>query len=158
MRPQRLISFEKGKLDLGDKYIVQYGKASFYEKPRPKFDLVYAPSHPKIEADYEKIGKKVYRPSQEDVNPDPITDDQPVSPPSVSEDVQDSQEAVDESPVTLDDFISEDVVKEDDENVHFSELKWPKLRSLAASFSDEPVMSKEQAKEILAKAEADGKL
>lgn len=134
MRPIVLISFEKETLDLGDGYTVQYGNPRFYKSPRPKYDMVYAPSYPNIEKDYEKLGKKIFRKSSTDTSSE-----------SVSTEEVDAVTEGKEEPETQ-------------QEVHWSELSWPKMRSLATNFTDEPIKTKEQAQEILSKAEQDGDL
>lgn len=48
--------------------------------------------------------------------------------------------------------------KVEDKPKHWSEMSWPKMRSLATNYTDDPINSKEQAKEILAQAESEGKI
>ena len=49
-------------------------------------------------------------------------------------------------------------VNYEEESTDWRDMKWPKLRSYAKNFTDEPITSKEQAEEIMAKAEEEGKL
>ena len=97
---------------------------------RPIYDSVYAPDYPHIEEAFRKAGKQVYRP---DNTPDPV----PQSVEQVKED--------DENPV-------------DDIGDTWRNLPWPQLRSKATEFTDEPIKSKDQAIEVLEKAEFDGRM
>lgn len=92
---------------------------------------IYAPSHPKIESLYEKAGKKVLGRKREAI--------------VVAEDESE-------------DSFGEEAPIQQETNADFRTLTWPKQRSLATKFTDEPVKSKEDAIAILEKAEADGKL
>lgn len=46
----------------------------------------------------------------------------------------------------------------EEQTTDWREMKWPKLRSHAKNFTDEPITSKEQAEEVMLKAEQEGKL
>ena len=93
---------------------------------------IFSPHSKEIEDVYAKAGKRVVR----------------------------KQEALGPKVEKFEDMASPEDVKAEDvqESKHWSELSWPKMRSLATDFTDEPIKSKEQAKEILEKAESEGKI
>ena len=107
-------------------------------KVRPRYDAVYAPDYPHIEEAFRKAGRKIYRPDDNSGG-----DVQPVV--QTSEPVQ-----VVES--------EEEPQKVDEVETTWRNLPWPQLRSKACEHTDEPVKSKEQAIEILEKAEFDGNI
>ena len=107
---------------------------------RAKHDAThfYAPSFKDVSEVYGKAGKQEYgaKPKVEVKKEEPV------------------REAM-----TFSQDIDVDVeVGDVQESKHWSELSWPKMRSLATDFTDEPIKSKEQAKEILAQAESEGKI
>lgn len=101
---------------------------------------IFSPHSKEIEDVYAKAGKRVVR-KQEEPKPEPK--------------VETTREGMTSSQDTGVDVEVEDV---QEEKKHWSELSWPKMRSKATEFTDEPIKSKEQAKEILEKAESEGKL
>lgn len=106
---------------------VSYANASKWDnKIRPIYDAVYAPEYPHIEEAFVQAGKQVYRP-----NGDTSSNPEPALPNDVSDD-----EVVDSS---------------EDYKVDIDKMSWQQLRSQAAKISDEPIMSKAQAKEVLKK-------
>lgn len=119
---------------------------------RHNIDAIYAPSFPNIEDVYKQAGREVYRPevtvhtrtSHPTKTGEQIDQENDPSEPKVSQSYTMTQE--DDGETKIDDV------------EHWSELSWPKMRSRATAFTDEPIKSKEQAKEILAKAESEGKI
>lgn len=117
---------------------VSYANPSLWDgKMRPLNDAVYAPDFPHIEKAYKDNGKIVWRPEG-----------------SVTNDTL--EKSIADIPVQN----SKESAKDEEEEVETSwrGLPWPQLRSLATQFTDDPVKSKDQAKEILEQAETDGKL
>lgn len=130
---------------------IEWSNPQYYAKPRDKADAVYAPNRPKIEDEYVKAGKIAWRPEQRVVVDDvPKQTEENIKTP-VSE--EESSDAVHKEQGQ----IGQEEEKEQVES-HWSELSWPKMRSLATEFTEDPVKSKDQAKEILEKAESEGKL
>ena len=163
MNPKRgrLLAFEPVDYDPKE-YRKRQSNPAYWKRDgvRATFDAVYAPSYPEIEDAYSKAGKKIYRPSGEVVA-------QPVQEPSeatesVTEDdfkVVDTdaqaevEKASDEAEKAPSEASVEESVEEDWRN-----LSWPKMRSLATNFTDEPVGSKAKAIEVLEQAESEGKV
>ena|SRR5690554_2327471 len=150
---KRIIAYDK--LDPIEGVIIRKTNPSFYNKPRANFDAVYAPSYPKIEADYKGYGVEVFRPEGvEQAKPEekpveaPVAYVEPVSAPTPSEDTPE-EEVSSEEPTEA---------QEEEGQSDWRELSWPQLRSLAAQHSDEPIRSKDQAIETLEEAEQAGKL
>lgn len=126
---------------------IEWSNPYYYVQPRDKADAVYAPNNSKIEDEYVKAGKVAWRPSKDvseapkepdmepDTRPDPSAVEAPVDAPEASEEP------------------GQTTGQED-----WRDLSWPKMRSLATQFTDEPVKSKDQAREILEQAESEGKL
>lgn len=118
----------------------EYGNRRFWDGGfRFNADAVYAPDYPEIEEVYKASGRRVYRP---EVQPAPTT--QPVDEKPAGEPVTASED--------------EDQGEPEDTPMNWRDLSWPKMRSLAKQFTDEPIKSKEQAEEILIAAEGEGKL
>lgn len=61
-------------------------------------------------------------------------------------------------PEKVEETPQEPVQTDEEESTDWREMKWPKLRSYAKNFTDEPITSKEQAEEVMTKAEEEGKL
>jgi len=116
---------------------VSYANPRLWDKKiRPIYDAVYAPDYPHIEAEFERVGVKAWRPEGGVSNKELQN--------SVADTVvQESKES------------SEDI---DALSKEWRNLPWPQMRSKATAFTDEPIKSKEQAKEILEKAESEGKI
>lgn len=116
---------------------VSYANPRLWDsKIRPIYDAVYAPDYPHIEEAFAKAGVKAWR-------PDGGVTNKQLEESIASIPVQDSKES------------SEDI---DALAKEWRNLPWPQMRSRATEFTDEPIKSKEQAKEILEKAESEGKL
>lgn len=97
----------------------------------------YAPSFKDVESVYEKAGKASYlaEPRVEVEKEEPVRED-----------------------MTFSQDVDADVEVEDVKEKHWSQLSWPKMRSKATELTDEPIKSKDQAKEILEKAESEGRI
>lgn len=128
---------------------IEWANPYYYVQPRNKADAVYAPNNPKIEDEYIRAGKIAWRPEGEP--------EQTVVVDDVPEQVVEENPEVPVSEVS-EETVSEVVEEEKSVEGHWSELSWPKMRSLATEFTDEPVKSKDQAKEVLEQAEAEGKI
>ena len=160
-RVRTLVIYSNNKPDIiiPEDIKVSYANPRFWNGvPRPIHDAIYAPEHPDIEKAHKDAGKVVWRPEGEA---------EPVVTSAVETSLESSQEPVE--------AVEEDVVEEStsfvsterDSNAedpaeasepHWSELSWPKMRSLATKFTEDPVKSKDQARDILLDAEAEGKI
>ncbi len=132
---------------------------------RNRFTHVYAPSFPAIETAYEKAGKKIFRPEnnesdiKEDIKDSTTSSSTPNDNSAPMESIKNSdvqehneEEVVDNSPVTEDDFTVEDT------KPNWREMKWLELRTFAKQYTDEVIKNKEHAWEILEELESQGKL
>lgn len=144
---------------------IEWSNPQYYAKPRDKADAVYAPNRPKIEDEYVKAGKIAWRPEQRVVVDDVPKNSEPLGTPVSGEPDMEPDTRPDPSAVEAPEDASEasgepgqTAGQEESTEPHWSELSWPKMRSLATEFTEDPVKSKDQAKEILEKAESEGKL
>lgn len=164
LKRPKVIAFEPCTFDR-TKHEATRSNPAFWKNDgvRSIFDLVYAPSYPEIEKAYQDAGKGLYRVEGEAAEQvEASTNVSTEALQEAKEDFYDSLEQVDrdpndvseKEPVSDAEDVSEGTATED----HWSELSWPKMRSLATTFTDEPVKSKDQAKEILAEAESAGKI
>lgn len=146
---------------------VEYENARFWDgRFRQNVPAVYAPSFPKIEEVYRASGRIVYREAdygfgeggqeapieqaskgvdeesyQPTQAPDEPVDDTPNEP-------EQSAEGEQESPTEAPDEPKQD----------WRDLSWPKMRSFAKGFTDEPIKSKDEAIRILECAEGAGEI
>ena len=153
--------------------VKEYGNARFWDgKYQENCDAVYAPDFPKIESVYRDSGRTVYRqkveneavltfekvPSEEIA--EVVTNLESLTvPASVEESSKESQhledpfeEGLDQPTKTFPDF------DEKPAQSNWRELSWPKMRSLATNYTEEPIKSKQVAQQVLEDAEASGKL
>ena len=135
-------------------YRIQKSNPAYYNKPRMTFDFVYAPSYPKIEAEFVAAGIPAFRPESAE-QPEPIVEPvqapvEAVEPVSEPEQPEPQGEPENEPEAAVED--------ENEEEGDWRDLSWPKLRSLAAQHSEEPIKSKDQAISVLEEAEKAGKL
>ena len=172
MNPKRgrLLAFEPVDYDPKE-YRKRQSNPAYWKRDgvRATFDAVYAPSYPEIEDAYSKAGKKIYRPSGEDVAQEPA--EEASSEPSeatesvteddfkvVDTDAQvEAEKASDEAEKAPQDS-SQEAPSEESVEEDWRNLSWPKMRSLATNFTDEPVGSKAKAIEVLEQAESEGKV
>lgn len=131
-------------------HIIEWSNPYYYDKPRDKSTAVYAPNHPKIEEAYVKAGKVAWRPEG---NIKVVTVNE-----EVLEPVEDPTTTFGEPDMEPDTRPDPSEVEQPLDQKNWRDLSWPKMRSLATDFTDEPVKSKDQAKEILEQAESEGKL
>jgi hypothetical protein len=159
MGRKAIIAFENVDIDT-KKFLVTRSNPQYWKRDgvRNKFEYVFAPNYPEIEKAYYDAGKKIYRPDPndeksftEDAEPAPVpSKEESVEEISQASEVEDASESVNASSV-------EENEGEDGEP-HWSELSWPKMRSKASQLTDEPISSKEFAKEVLQNAEDEGKI
>lgn len=130
--------------EIPDSIVKEFSNPRFYDKPRHNADAVYAPNNKNIRDDYAAAGKIVWGEEE-----------------SVSEPVQEPVEETPEPEVTVTEEPATESPEEAEEPLtepHWRDLSWPKMRSLAKYFTDEPIKSKDQAIEVLEKAESEGKI
>ena len=163
----KVIAFEPINFDKQD-YEVTRSNPGFWKNDgvRNVFDLVHAPSFPEIEKAYKDAGKGVFEnpAPQEKVKQDaaePAATTEALE--EAKEELYNDLEQVDRNPDDVSEKESVSDAKEHPQDApetedHWSQLSWPKMRSLATEFTDEPVKSKDQAKEVLGQAESEGKL
>ena len=166
-------------LNVPERIKISYANPKFWNGvPRPIHDAVYAPNHPEIERAHEAAGKVIYR-EEGDSTPVPQkTSPETSQEPTANETVEVSDSFVstgrDKGPEVskeedtqskeTEDAVQQSEGQEKEEQVisdeapHWSELSWPKMRSLATQFTKDPVKSKDQAREVLLDAEAEGKI
>lgn len=168
MSKKYLIAFEPVECDAS--WVVTNSNPRLWKQDgvRSKFNAVFAPSFPEIEEAYAAAGKGIFRegeltfveqPEQEydgdvsdaDLN-SPLSEDD-----FASADVTDINDTSPVSEAKAPAVESEEEVVYGDDNA-WRDMSWPKMRSLATQFTDEPIKSKEQAQEVLEQAEADGKI
>lgn len=168
---QKVISFA-GKLDIDKKkYKQSVSNPSYWNKRvRNTFDFVYAPNNPEIEKAYNEAGIPTFKlgdNSNANVQKEEKgQEEKEVASQKPSEAPQEAKAAKatndtpeDQKPLTEAPEASESDIKfEDQGEKHWSELPWPKMRSLATNFTGDAVKSKEQAEAILKEAEAQGKV
>lgn len=124
--------------------------------PRPLHDAVYAPQHPFIEEAHKKAGKVVWRPEEEAVEApqEPTGGFKGVGEVVVGEPSKEElQELVDGQK-----SVPAELAMEESFTNEWRSLSWPKMRSMATEYTEEPIKSKAQAQEVLEQAEKDGKL
>ena len=149
---------------------IEYENARFWDgKYRQNIQAVYAPNFPKIESVYRESGRTVYRhDGVGDTSKEPslkgLIQAIETSPEhgeylDVEESSKESQhledpfeEGLDQPTKTFPDF------DEKPAQSNWRELSWPKMRSLATNYTEEPIKSKQVAQQVLEDAEASGKL
>ena len=144
--------------DIPEEITVTWSNPKFWNGvPRPIHDAVYAPDYPEIEKTHEKYGKVIWRPEEETKEETGLQSDERIVVDDVPDVAYDESEEADDSETETNE---EEVVdeEENDEGEDWRNLSWPKMRSLATEFTEEPVKSKAQAQEVLEQAEQDGKL
>lgn len=160
-----MIAFEPVDFDKKE-YKVRRSNPKYWKNDgvRQTFKFVYAPNFPEIEIAYQEAGIAIYRPDGEQ-SPDLVAeqDEKKEKQKEAAKEIFGDVTATDRDPDDVQDLEQEDEEGEDSDveepvQEHWSELAWPKMRSLAAEFSEEPVMSKKQAEDILKQAESEGKL
>jgi len=136
-----------------------YSNARYWDgKYRENCDSVYAPNHPKIEDVYKESGRVVFRPSEgktsEKAEDKPKKEDEKEAPKDEVYEIQSDGVAFKET----EDESSEDSPSEaSSDETPWRDLSWPKMRSLATNYTDEPIKSKQSAQDVLEKAESEGK-
>lgn len=158
----KLIAFEKLPQKTSNRVKINHSQPNNFNREGVRnFTHVYAPSYPHIEQAYEKAGKSIFRLDEKDVPKTPeikreeiIVQDEPEQ--TVSEDFDIGAEVID---TTLgkesEEYASDEPIPAPSQ---WRELSWPKLRSLAKHYTEEPVKSKEQAEEIMLEAESANRL
>lgn len=147
----KLIAFEKIDLKSSNRIKINHSQPkNFNREGVRQFTHVYAPSYPHIEQAYEKAGKSIFRLDEKDIPkaPEIKREEITIQDETISEDFDVEAEVVDTAPSEESEIPPS----------QWRELSWPKLRSLAKNYSDEPVKSKEQAEEIMLEAESNNRL
>lgn len=133
MARTRVLAFEAIDLDRKDYEVKKTNPAYWHlDGVRKNFHFIHAPSYPEIVKAYADEGIGQLETGEIKVESEP----QPESSPETPE--TDTEEVSEEKP--------------------WRELSWPKMRSKAAEFTEEPIKNKDMAIEVLEKAEQEGKL
>ena len=140
--------------DIPEEIKVTWSNPKFWNGvPRPIHDAVYAPDYPEIERVHEEHGKVIWRPDETVEEKGDVQSDERI----VVDDVpnMDNPHAVE---IVAAEEVNQEEIEAPIDQYNWRELSWPKLRSLATEFTEDPIKSKAQATEVLEQAERDGKL
>lgn len=153
----KVIAYPKGELPFqGDDAVkVEIGNAALFKKPLRRYNAVYAPNYPKIEAAYVDIGVGIYRPDAEAVS-EPVKAPENSTP--VGEVIISNKEAEIEAEAVTEPFVEPAPEESEEKSENWRDLGWNPMRKLAAQFTEDPIKSKDHAIEVLEQAEAEGKI